>query len=59
VTAKTRSKPRSYSNCLLGDATVRGLLPKVIYEFDPEIEAEFPTNMSDKLTMAARGQSFT
>ena len=44
---------------LLGDATVRGLLPKVTCEFDPEIEAEFPANMSGKLTIAARGQSFT
>ena len=28
-------------------------------EFDPEIEAEFPANMSGRLTIAARGQSFT
>ena len=28
-------------------------------EFDPEIEAEFPANMSGKLTIAARGESFT
>lgn len=27
-------------------------------EFDPEIEAEFPTNMSGKLTIEARGQTF-
>ena len=27
-------------------------------EFDPEIEAEFPTNMSGKLTLRARGQVF-
>ena len=38
--------------------TVRALLPKVTCEFDPEIEAEFPANMSGKLTIAARGQSF-
>jgi 2-methylcitrate dehydratase PrpD len=44
---------------LLQDATVRGLLPKVTCEVDPEIEAEFPTNMSGKLTIEARGQSFT
>src|ERR1700733_6315785 len=43
---------------LLNDATVRGLLPKVTCAFDPEIEAEFPANMSGKLTVAARGQSF-
>ena len=44
---------------LLQDPTVRGLLPKVTCEFDPEIEAEFPTNMSGKLTIDARGQSFS
>ena len=38
---------------------MRGLLPKVTCEFDPEIEAEFPANMSGKLTIAARGQSFS
>jgi 2-methylcitrate dehydratase PrpD len=43
---------------LLGDATVRGLLPKVTCEFDPEIEAEFPANMSGKLTVTARGERF-
>ena len=43
---------------VLRDATVRGLLPKVTCAFDPEIEAEFPANMSGKLTVAARGQSF-
>jgi 2-methylcitrate dehydratase PrpD len=44
---------------LLQDATVRSLLPKVHCEFDPEIEAEFPANMSGKLTIAARDQSFS
>ncbi|HXA26772.1 MAG TPA: MmgE/PrpD family protein [Acetobacteraceae bacterium] len=44
---------------LLRDASVRGLLPKVVCEFDPEIEAEFPANMSGKLTIAARGQQFS
>ena len=43
---------------LLRDGTVRGLLPKVHCEFDPEIEAEFPANMSGKLTVEARGQRF-
>jgi 2-methylcitrate dehydratase PrpD len=28
-------------------------------QFDPEIEAEFPANMSGKLTLRARGQVFT
>jgi 2-methylcitrate dehydratase PrpD len=44
---------------LLGDPTVRGLLPKVRCEFDPEIEAEFPANMSGKLTVEAGGQRFS
>jgi 2-methylcitrate dehydratase PrpD len=43
---------------LLADTTVRSLLPKVECVFDPEIEAEFPTNMSGKLTIEARGQRF-
>ena len=43
---------------LLRDATVRGLLPQVTCAFDPEIEAEFPANMSGKLTVAARGKKF-
>ncbi|MBV9248217.1 MAG: MmgE/PrpD family protein, partial [Acetobacteraceae bacterium] len=40
----------------LQDPDVRSLLPKVRCVFDPEIEAEFPANMSGKLTVAARGQ---
>ena len=43
---------------LLQDATIRSLLPKISSELDPEIEAEFPANMSGKVTIAARGQSF-
>jgi 2-methylcitrate dehydratase PrpD len=43
---------------LLKDPTVRSLLPKVECAFDPEIEAEFLTNMSGKLTIEARGQHF-
>ena len=43
---------------LLNDPTIRSLLPKVTSAFDPEIEAEFPTNMSGKLTIEARGQIF-
>jgi 2-methylcitrate dehydratase PrpD len=43
---------------LLNDPVVRALLPKVQCAFDPEIEAEYPTNMSGKLTIEARGQRF-
>ena len=46
------------SYALLDDPTVRALLPKVECTFDPEIEAEFPTNMSGKLTIEARGRTF-
>ena len=46
------------SYLLLNDPTVRSLLPKVKCEFDLEIETEFPTNMSGKLTIKARGQTF-
>ena len=42
----------------LRDAGVRALLPKIACVFDPEIEAEFPANMSGKLTLRARGQTF-
>ena len=44
---------------LLEDSTIRRLLPKVSCVMDPEIEAEFPANMSAKVTIAARGQIFS
>jgi 2-methylcitrate dehydratase PrpD len=47
------------SYALLSDASVRALLPKISCEQDPEIEAEFPRNMSGKLTLVARGETFT
>ena len=43
---------------LLQDETIRALMPKIRCEFDPEIEAEFPTNMYGKLTIEARGRRF-
>jgi 2-methylcitrate dehydratase PrpD len=46
------------SYALLQDDTVRSLLPKVECAFDPDIEAEYPANMSGKLTIDARGQRF-
>jgi 2-methylcitrate dehydratase PrpD len=46
------------SYVLLNDPTVRSLLPRVECAFDPEIEAEFPTNMSGKLTIEAGGRTF-
>jgi 2-methylcitrate dehydratase PrpD len=41
------------------DPVLRELMPKVTCEFDPEIEAEFPANMSGKLTIEAGGRRFT
>jgi 2-methylcitrate dehydratase PrpD len=43
---------------LLHDSRIRTLLPKIRCEYDAEIEAEFPANMSGKLTVHARGQVF-
>ena len=43
---------------LLDDPAVRALMPRVRCENDPAIEAEFPANMSGKLTLRARGQVF-
>jgi 2-methylcitrate dehydratase PrpD len=43
----------------LQDPAIRSLLPKVICEQDPEIEAEFPTNMSGKVTVQAGGKTYT
>ncbi|HWK44942.1 MAG TPA: MmgE/PrpD family protein [Stellaceae bacterium] len=42
----------------LHDPTIRSLLAKVVCEHDPEIEAEFPTNMSGKVTIRAGGRTF-
>jgi 2-methylcitrate dehydratase PrpD len=46
------------SYALLHDIGIRTLLPKVRCEYDSEIEAEFPMNMSGKLAVHARGQVF-
>ena len=42
----------------LHDPAIRTLLPRVICEQDPEIEAEFPANMSGKVTVLAAGRSY-
>ncbi len=44
---------------LLNDNTVRSLLPKVVCEEDPEVQALFPTYMAGKLTVKARGETFS
>jgi len=38
---------------------LRALMPKISCEEDPDIQAEFPANMSGKLTIRARGQVFS
>ncbi len=43
----------------LQDPAIRTLLPRVVCEQDPEIEAEFPTNMSGKVTVLAGGRTFS
>ncbi len=42
----------------LHDPAIRALMTKIRCEHDPEIEAEFPKNMSGKITLVARGQTF-
>ena len=42
----------------LQDPTIRALLPKIRCAFDPEIEAEFPANMSANLTVRASGREY-
>jgi 2-methylcitrate dehydratase PrpD len=40
----------------LNDPVIRALLPRVQSVHDPEIEAEFPKNMSGKITLRVRGR---
>jgi 2-methylcitrate dehydratase PrpD len=46
------------SYALLHDPVVRALLPKIRCEFDADIEAQAPANMSGRVTIQARGQTF-
>ncbi len=43
---------------LLDDPLIRGLMPRIACAHDPDIEAEFPANMSGKLSLRARGEAF-
>jgi 2-methylcitrate dehydratase PrpD len=43
---------------LIDDPAIRNLMPRIVCEIDPEIEAEFPENMSGKLTVRAGGRIF-
>lgn len=42
----------------LHNPVVRAMLPKVSCVHDDEMQAEYPTNMSGKVTLRARGQTF-
>lgn len=42
----------------LNDPVVRGLMPKVDCVFDPAIEAEFPANMSGRVTITAGDRTY-
>ncbi len=42
----------------MDEPALRALMPKVVTEEDPEVQAEFPMNMSGKLTVRARGREF-
>lgn len=44
---------------LLSDPEVRTMMTKINCVHDPEIEAEFPANMSGRITIAARGQEYS
>ena len=44
---------------LLHDERIRTLMPKIRCECDSDIEAEFPANMSGRLTLHARGRVLT
>jgi 2-methylcitrate dehydratase PrpD len=43
---------------LLHDPGIRALLPRIACERDAEVQAEYPANMSGKLTVVAAGQTY-
>lgn len=47
------------SYALLNSAEMAAMIAKISCVFDPEIEAEFPANMSGRVTVFARGQTYT
>ena len=44
---------------LLDDPAIRALMQRIACENDPDIEAEFPANMSGRLTVRYRGEAFS
>ena len=43
---------------LLQDLRIRALLPRIACEWDAEVQAQFPANMSGKLTIVTAGQTY-
>ena len=46
------------SYALLHDPRIRALLPRITCEYDTGMQAEYPVNMSGKLTIVAAGQTY-
>jgi len=46
------------SYALLHDPRIRALLPRITCEYDAGMQAEYPVNMSGKLTIVAAGQTY-
>jgi len=46
------------SYALLHDPRIRALLPRITCEYDAGMQAEYPANMSGKLTVVAAGQTY-
>jgi 2-methylcitrate dehydratase PrpD len=59
ATALTIGKMEWDSYRLLEDPAIHDLMARIRCEEDPEIEAEFPANMSGKLTVKANGETLT
>ena len=57
--ALTTGKMEWDSYCLLKDPGIHALMARIRCENDPQMEAEFPANMSGKLTVQSRGETFT
>jgi 2-methylcitrate dehydratase PrpD len=59
ATALTTGKMEWDSYRLLEDPAIHALMARVRCEKDPEMEAEFPLNMSGKLTVRSKGKTLT
>jgi 2-methylcitrate dehydratase PrpD len=59
ATALTTGRMEWDSYGLLDDSAIRALMARVRCENDPEMEAEFPLNMSGKLTVRSKDKTFT